>query len=99
MGEIVVIGGLMANQTNEVSSGIPLLEDIPYFGFLFKHVKQESSKTELVILLKATIAESSVEGWTQRLRETKERFIQASRGFHAGSKPEIFGTEGETFGE
>jgi len=98
-GEVVVIGGLMANQTVETTAGFPYLEDLPYVGSLFRSVNQQSQKSELIILLKATVANSTPEGWARQLREAKERFMDKNRGFHIGSKPEIFGTEGEQFGE
>lgn len=54
-GQIVVIGGLMKNQTSYQNYSVPLLGDIPFLGNFFKEKKQEEQKTELVILLKPII--------------------------------------------
>jgi len=50
-GQTVVIGGLMRNDTGEVTSKIPLLGDIPLLGNLFKHKTSSNAKTELLIFL------------------------------------------------
>jgi len=54
-GQVVVIGGLMQNQISEERAGIPLLKDIPILGALFRHTKESSKKSELVILLKPIV--------------------------------------------
>ncbi|MGR3175251.1 MAG: secretin and TonB N-terminal domain-containing protein [Candidatus Scalindua sp.] len=54
-GETVLIAGLMQNDTNEKISKIPLLGDIPYLGKLFRRELKSDIKTELVILISATI--------------------------------------------
>ena len=50
-GQTVVIGGLMRNDSGEVTSKIPLLGDIPLLGNLFKHRTTSNQKTELLIFL------------------------------------------------
>ncbi len=50
-GQTVVIGGLMRNDSGEVTSKIPLLGDIPLLGNLFKHRSTSNQKTELLIFL------------------------------------------------
>ena len=50
-GQTVVIGGLMANDSGEVVTKIPVLGDIPLLGNLFKHKTSSSQKTELLIFL------------------------------------------------
>lgn len=54
-GQIVVIGGLMQNSSTEASAAVPILSKLPVFGRLFKHKARSSTKSELVILLKATV--------------------------------------------
>ena len=54
-GQVVVIGGLMQNQLSEERAGIPLLQDIPILGALFRHIKESNKKSELVILLKPIV--------------------------------------------
>jgi len=50
-GETVVIGGLTKNDDIETETGIPILKDIPILGYLFKHVRKEISKKDLIIFV------------------------------------------------
>jgi type IV pilus assembly protein PilQ len=57
-GETLVIGGLY-NSTNKKSSvKVPLLGDIPLIGNLFKSKSLDKQDTEIIVLLKPTIAKS-----------------------------------------
>lgn len=54
-GETLVIGGLIGeNETNAIRK-LPFLGDLPILGQLFRHDAREKSRSELVIILKATI--------------------------------------------
>ncbi len=57
-GQIVVIGGLMQNTTEQRESKVPLLGDIPLVGSLFRHSQEIKKKSELVILLKPIVVDS-----------------------------------------
>jgi MSHA biogenesis protein MshL len=57
-GQIVVIGGLMQDSTQEMVAKTPILGDIPGVGRLFRHNKRVSRKTELVILLRPVVVDS-----------------------------------------
>lgn len=93
-GQIVVIGGLMQNNTTENLASTPGLTRIPFLGHLFRHTQQSSTKSELVILLRPVVVKDDT--WVSRLQQERNRFCQLDRGFHLGSRPEIFGTRGET---
>lgn len=54
-GQVVVIGGLMQNQTKDLVSSVPLLGDLPLVGGLFRHKQQVTRKSELVILLRPIV--------------------------------------------
>ncbi len=56
-GEVAVMGGLMQDSSINQDNGIPPLDDVPVAGALFKSRDNEGSTTELVILLRATIAD------------------------------------------
>jgi MSHA biogenesis protein MshL len=92
-GQVVVIGGLMANTMTEGINGVPILSRLPFIGGFFRRTAQVSSKTELVILLRPllltnqTIAES--------LMRTDKNISESRRRFHVGGRPDIFGNEGE----
>ena len=54
-GNVLVIGGLMSEDSTSVDSGIPILSGIPIVGNLFKTTNREKNVTETVIFIKATI--------------------------------------------
>jgi len=51
----------------------PGLGDAPGFGSLFRHKRQVSSKSELVILLRPVVINAN-EGWNNNLSETARRY-------------------------
>jgi MSHA biogenesis protein MshL len=62
-GQIAVLGGLMQDEINNATDGIPGLEDIPIAGNLFKNRNDTKNKTELVIFLRpVVIKDASLEG-------------------------------------
>jgi MSHA biogenesis protein MshL len=92
-GQIIVIGGLIQDQTIEEIAQPPLLGNVPFLGTLVRRTKQTSKKSELVILIKPTVVtKTSTE---EELRETTQRVAGLKRGFHIGGRPDIFGSEGE----
>lgn len=54
-GQVIVMGGLMEDRIEIDETGLPLLSDIPWLGYLFKAKTETIKKTELVILIRATI--------------------------------------------
>jgi len=62
-GQIAVLGGLMQDEINNLSDGIPLLGDIPVAGNLFKNRNDTKTKTELVIFMRpVVIKDASIDG-------------------------------------
>ncbi|BFN15401.1 pilus (MSHA type) biogenesis protein MshL [Marinobacter sp. RI1] len=55
-GQIVVIGGLIQNSSEDNNSAVPFFSEIPLLGELFKQRNFESRKSELVILLRPVVA-------------------------------------------
>ncbi|PSF05592.1 pilus (MSHA type) biogenesis protein MshL [Marinobacter fuscus] len=55
-GQIVVIGGLIQNTSEDNNAAVPFLSEIPLLGELFKQRNFESRKSELVILLRPVVA-------------------------------------------
>jgi MSHA biogenesis protein MshL len=49
--ETILFAGLMQNKTTENVIAVPLLSEIPWLGYLFKHTSREVRKTELVVML------------------------------------------------
>lgn len=58
-GQIVVLGGLMQEQLLEVDGKTPLLGDVPVVRGMFNRREYRKVKTELVIMLKPTVVDSS----------------------------------------
>ena len=71
-GQVIVIGGLMQTLTSDTDAKNPLLGDIDVVGGLFQQSNRGTTKSELVILLKPTIA--SNEAWRDNLQQSLERF-------------------------
>ena len=61
--QIAVMGGLMQDQIDNLSDGIPFLSSIPFIGNLFKYRNDSSTKSELVIFIRPVVLkEASIEG-------------------------------------
>jgi MSHA biogenesis protein MshL len=71
-GQVIVIGGLMEERTQQLEAGVPMLKDIPGLGRLFTQERDVTEKVELVILLKPKIAEGQV--WESELQQVRQRF-------------------------
>jgi MSHA biogenesis protein MshL len=71
-GQVVVIGGLMQNGSEDSDAGMPGLHSIPILGHLFKQKRSSSKKSELVILLRPRVI--GPEGWNDMLKESSEQF-------------------------
>lgn len=93
-GQLVVIGGLMKNSTTENLASVPVLGDLPFVGTAFRHTKQSSRKSELVILLRPIVVDSG-NAWGNYMQRSSTHIEQLDRGFHVGGSPDVFGTEGE----
>ncbi len=93
-GQLVILGGLSKNSTEEEASGVPFFSKIPFLGALFRGTKQNSQRQELVILLRPTIMNDKA--LVQSLEQTNAQFERVNQGYHLGSFPNRFGTLGET---
>ncbi|HEX7761132.1 MAG TPA: type II secretion system secretin GspD [Caulobacteraceae bacterium] len=54
-GGVVALGGLISTGRTVSDSGVPYLKDAPVVGSLFKTNKKNGNRTELIVLLTATI--------------------------------------------
>ncbi|MEY2840361.1 MAG: hypothetical protein RJB60_2660 [Pseudomonadota bacterium] len=69
-GQIVAIGGLMDASGSKKTNGVPGLSDIPLVGNAFKYKQTESSKREIVILIKPTVITEDGQGFSDAQPET-----------------------------
>ncbi len=70
-GQLVVIGGLMQTRTKEQQAKTPLAGDAPLFGGLFRHTRNQTIKSELVILLRPVVIEGQAE-WAKAINQAQE---------------------------
>lgn len=57
-GESVVLGGLMDETHTDSNTGIPLLKDIPYLGWLFGSRSKDVTKQELIVIITPRVIEN-----------------------------------------
>ncbi len=76
-GQIVVIGGLIQNHSQNQNSEVPFFSKIPLIGEAFKQKRQTSTKSELVILLRPVIVDPRTV--RQDLEGTQRRFDDLGR--------------------
>ncbi|HWK71447.1 MAG TPA: type II secretion system secretin GspD [Burkholderiaceae bacterium] len=61
-GQIIVLGGLLEEVTDDSIMSVPLLGDIPVLGNLFKYQKRGRSKTNLMVFLRPHIVRTAQDG-------------------------------------
>ena len=79
-GNVLVIGGLMRQDSTNQDSGLPFLSRIPILGALFKVINRRSDVVETVIFIKATIVNSST-GPIKEDKEFQEKFDAGKRRY------------------
>lgn len=76
-GQVVVIGGLIQNDSRDTTFGVPWVSRIPFLGRLFEHSQLGNKRNELVILLRPIVVNNDT--WGQDLRSTSTRIDDAWR--------------------
>jgi len=71
--QVIVIGGLMQELTTDDVASTPFFGDLPVIGYMFRHTRQISKKTELVILLRPVIVENN-RAWANQIQQTSQQF-------------------------
>ena len=82
-GQVIVIGGLMQENTLHDRAGVPWLSRIPLLGYLFRQQLDKVEKTELVTLLRAVLVERDT--WKSELEETADRIEKLTHESQHGS--------------
>jgi type II secretory pathway component GspD/PulD (secretin) len=59
-GEMIIIGGLIQEESSETERKVPILGDIPFLGRLFTGTYTAKTKSELVIFLSPKIVKTSL---------------------------------------
>lgn len=71
-GSVLVIGGVMNENTTNNDKGIPFISRIPVLGYLFKSTNKDSSVNETVVFVKATIIrpDDGVDKYDRKINDT-----------------------------
>lgn len=79
-GESVTLGGLIRENRQKGSTGVPILSDIPLFGALFGAKNDTQSRTELLVLITPRVVRNQREARevTNELRD-RMRFVEPLR--------------------
>jgi general secretion pathway protein D len=72
-GQIIAIGGMTHDDIAIVKSGVPLLSDIPYLGWLFSWQSREHLKQNLVLFLRPVIIRNA-DGY-KALSNTRYQYV------------------------
>jgi general secretion pathway protein D len=57
-GQSIMMGGMIRKDINIVDSGVPLLKDVPGLGWLFKSQTENTTRTELLVMITPYVIES-----------------------------------------
>jgi general secretion pathway protein D len=69
-GSTIVLGGLIQESKMKNTSGIPILDRIPYVGALFRYTSNSQTRTELIILMRPEVTLTKLDLY--RLRQKSE---------------------------
>jgi general secretion pathway protein D len=58
-GETIALGGLISEDRNDSRSGIPVLDEIPVVGPLFRSTNRTNSRKELLVMLSPKVVRNS----------------------------------------
>ena len=72
-GELLILGGLIEDQTGGTSSKVPLLGDIPILGHLFRSTSKDDSQSVLMMFIRPTIIRTAEDA--RNLSEAKYRHL------------------------
>jgi MSHA biogenesis protein MshL len=78
-GNVIAIGGLMTESNTKTGSKVPGLGDIKGVGKAFRQNGEQSTKSELVILLKSTVVQGS-DSWAEDMLSSQRRLEQMRVG-------------------
>jgi len=67
--DTIVLGGFTDTETDKSSSGIPILQDIPIIGNLFKSPSSNKTRDELLVLMRPTVLKSPEDAAIQAVKE------------------------------
>jgi len=72
-GELLILGGLIEDQTNGSATKVPLLGDIPLLGRLFRSTSKSDSQSVLMMFIRPTIIRTAEDA--RKLSDTKYQHL------------------------
>ena len=95
-GDTAVIGGLMQDQIDKSTTGIPILSSIPILGSLFRYQDDEYVKSELVIFIRPVVTrDASLTGDFKEYRKYLLEELRADANGSSGTTGDGGGTNEE----
>ena len=85
-GETVALGGLIQDDVDNATTGLPLLSEIPVLGYLFKNTREVTARRELLVMITPRIvrdareAREVTEELRRRLGKLKPLFERSHPG-------------------
>ncbi len=85
---VVVLGGLITESTNDDRSKIPILGDIPYLGAIFRNTSKNKERNELLIFIQPNVVGSEEDTQFQSLTEESRGEVGLESRSWAEGKPQ-----------
>ena len=70
--DTIILGGFTDTESDKSSSGVPIIEDIPLIGWLFKAPTSNKTRDELLVLMRPTVLKTPEEASLQAVHEEVE---------------------------
>jgi general secretion pathway protein D len=83
--DTIMMGGFITDSKTKSKSGVPILKDIPGLGALFRSKNSDNSRSELIILMRATVLDSPDQAALMAIEEKSQLpgIQQAEKEFRA----------------
>ncbi len=80
-GEVLVLGGIMADATSSSTGGVPFLSKIPVFGWLFKNKASSQRKNVFIVficpkILDNVVSQAEVQQYTRNKIEEAQDYLR-----------------------
>lgn len=88
-GQMIVIGGLMSDQSNDSDNGVPFLKDIPLIGGLFRSSTDVFQRTNLLTFIRPRIIKDQFDARDETAERVKETSDVIKEYNHTPNREEI----------
>lgn len=69
--DTVILGGFVRSNKSHVTSGVPLLKDIPLLGWLFRSTNNQKERSELLVMMRPTVLQTPAIAAAQTIKEAQ----------------------------